>query len=188
MDMLIILTILSCRDSLAWIISRSRHRQTDIDMDIVYEHHFASLLSGDAGDFALVYRGEATSVLPYNSSASEIRVALGNLDTLVGADISTETVNCSMPEVSCSWRVTFRGVHGDAEPLVPIPESFDGNRAEITVEELVKGQKALDVSGSPATVGNSYLEPLLAIYLQNQSFKTVNETDSCRFYSRSEPV
>lgn len=126
----------------------------DIGMDIDCEQCFASSLSGDAGDFGLVYRGEATSTLPYNSSASEIRVALGNLDTLVGADISTETVNCSTPEVSCSWRITFRGVHGDADPLVPIPESFGGNTAEITVEELVKGQKASDVSGSPATVGN----------------------------------
>lgn len=78
--------------------------------------------------------------------------ALGNLSTLANTNVTTESVNCSTPEVTCGWRVTFVGVYGDAEMLYADVDGLEGNAAAVSVVEETKGQIAAEVASSPATV------------------------------------
>lgn len=112
--------------------------------------HF--IFSTTSGDFTLAYSGETTQAISYDAGAADITEALGNLSALANANITTESVNCTTPEVTCGWRVTFSGLYGDAEMLVPDSDGLSGNAADVSVVETTKGQIAAEVGGSPVTV------------------------------------
>lgn len=78
--------------------------------------------------------------------------ALGNLSTLAGSNITAETSNCSTPETTCVWRVTFVEFYGDAELLTANADELGGNAAAVTVIEEVQGQDTLNIDGSPVMV------------------------------------
>lgn len=77
---------------------------------------------------------------------------MGNLSTLTGSNITAETSNCSTPEVTCAWRVTFVEFYGDAELLTANIDELGGNAADMTVIEEIRGQDTLDIDGSPVMV------------------------------------
>lgn len=104
------------------------------------------------GAFTLAYDGESTDSIPYDADSAELAAAIGNLSTLAGANITAETSNCSTPEVTCAWLVTFVGVYGDAELLTADVDELGGNAADVTVTEEVMGQDTLDIDGSPVLV------------------------------------
>lgn len=110
------------------------------------------------GNFTLAYEGETTVSIAYNEGASELTDALRNLSTLSGSNVTAETYNCSVPEETCAWRITFVGVYGDAELLVSDADGLGGNAAAVSVVEEVLGEDASDIVGSPLTV--SGLRPL----------------------------
>ena len=111
------------------------------------------------GTFTLAYDGESTDFIAYNADSTELAAALGNLSTLAGSNVTAETSNCSTPEATCAWRITFVDVYGDAELLTANIDGLGGNAADVTIIEEVKGQNALDIDGSPVTVRvtNMYL-------------------------------
>lgn len=78
--------------------------------------------------------------------------ALGNLSTLAGSNITAETSNCSTPEVTCAWHVTFVEFYGDAELLTANVDELGGNAADVTVIDEVQGQDTLNIDGSPVMV------------------------------------
>lgn len=131
------------------------------DLVVIHNRHHShggwssSIALSAIGEFTLAYEDEVTWGISYNASASEIALAVGNLSALRYAEITAEAVNCTAQEISCAWRVTFVGVHGDASILSPHYDDLGGNGATITVEELIPGQNTSDVIGSPVTVGNS---------------------------------
>lgn len=104
------------------------------------------------GSFTLAYDGQPTDSIAYDADSDELAAAIGNLSTLAGANITVETSNCSTPEVTCSWLVTFVDVYGDAQLLAAEVDELGGNAADVTVAEEVKGQDALDINGSPVLV------------------------------------
>lgn len=104
------------------------------------------------GDFTLAYEGETTSAISYDTDASAIAATLGKLSTLANANVTTELVNCSTPEVACGWRVTFVGVYGDVEMLSADTDGLSGNTADVTIVEETKGKFAVELAGSPVTV------------------------------------
>lgn len=107
------------------------------------------------GTFTLTYKGETTDAIAYDADASEIASSVGNLSALAGSSVTAATVNCSMPEVTCSWKISFGDVYGNVDLLSSDPNGLQGNAAEVTVVEEVQGQVASDVYGSPVTVRNT---------------------------------
>lgn len=105
-----------------------------------------------AGTFTLSYEGETTVPISYDAFGSELTFALTNLSTLAGANVTTAASNCSTPEVTCAWFVTFVGVNGDLELMEADAGGLEGNAAIVTVSEEVRGQDASDVNGSPMTI------------------------------------
>lgn len=100
----------------------------------------------------LAYGGEATEPIAFNAAASELKEAIS---ALVGSNVTVTRVDCSTPELTCEWRITFSEIYGDVELLDPDAGGLDGNVADVIVTEEVRGQDAVDVHGSPAMVRNS---------------------------------
>lgn len=115
-------------------------------------HCFQYFCAHTIGNFTLAYSGETTSPIAYDAGAAEMLQALANLSTLTNTNVTTESVNCSTPEVTCGWRVTFVGFRGDAEMLLANADDLGGNAAVVSVVEETKGQIAADLVGSPAKV------------------------------------
>lgn len=105
-----------------------------------------------SGTFTLTYQGETTVAIAFNAIGSAVASALGGLSTLADASIAAEVTDCSAPEVSCAWLVTFSGVYGDADLLEANADGLGGNAAGVTVVQDVQGHDAMDISGSPVTV------------------------------------
>ncbi|CAM9773581.1 unnamed protein product, partial [Ectocarpus sp. 13 AM-2016] len=105
-----------------------------------------------AGTFTLAYEGEITVPIAYDAIGGDVASALGNLSALADANVTTETSNCSTPEVTCAWLVTFVGLYGDASLLEADVEMLEGNAASVAIAEEIKGQAALDIGGSPVTI------------------------------------
>lgn len=119
----------------------------------------------------LAYDGEATEPIAFNATARELEEAIS---ALVDSNVTVMRVNCSTPELTCSWRITFTEISGDVELLDPDAEGLEGNLPDVLVTEEVRGQHAFDVDGSPAMVRNSehdnhsgcravHLMPLIAV-------------------------
>ncbi|CAN0173091.1 unnamed protein product, partial [Ectocarpus sp. 12 AP-2014] len=86
-------------------------------------------VTGDdlAGTFTLAYEGEITIPIAYDAIGGDVASALGNLSALADAKVTTETSNCSTPEVTCAWLVTFVGLYGDVSLLEADVEMLEGN-------------------------------------------------------------
>lgn len=104
------------------------------------------------GTFALSYEGETTASIAYDADAFEMASAIGNLSTLGASNVTAEIANCTTPEQTCSWYVTFVDIYGDVELLEANADGLGGNAADVTVAQEVMGQDMADVSGSPVTV------------------------------------
>lgn len=104
------------------------------------------------GTFTLSYEGETTVSIAYDADASEMALALGNLSTLGSSNVMAEIDNCTAPEHSCAWYITFLELYGDVELLEADADGLAGNAADVTVVQEVMGQDMADVSGSPVTV------------------------------------
>lgn len=104
------------------------------------------------GTFTLSYEGQTTASIAYDADAFEMASAIGNLSTLGASNVSAEIANCTTPEQTCSWYVTFVDIYGDVELLEADADGLGGNAADVTVAQKVMGQDTADVSGSPVTV------------------------------------
>lgn len=104
------------------------------------------------GTFTLSYDGETTASIAYDADAFEMASVIGNLSTLGTSNVTAEIANCTTPEQTCSWYVTFVDIYGDVELLEADAGGLEGNAADVTVAQEVMGQDMADVSGSPVTV------------------------------------
>lgn len=105
-----------------------------------------------SGTFTLDFLGDTTAPIAYDAYGSELASALGNLSTLADVNVTAEASNCTTPEVTCAWLVTFAGVYGDVELLEANADGLEGNAPGVTITEKVAGQDTKDIGGSPVTV------------------------------------
>lgn len=105
-----------------------------------------------SGTFTLDYLGDTTVPIAYDAYGSELASALGILSSLEAANITAEASNCTTPEETCAWLVTFVGVYGDAEMLEANTDGLEGNAAGVIITEEVAGQDTMDIGGSPVTI------------------------------------
>ncbi|CAM9348502.1 unnamed protein product, partial [Discosporangium mesarthrocarpum] len=94
------------------------------------------------GNFTLSYSGETTDALAHDSDELDIAIALGNLTTLEGSNVTVAIANCTIAESTCSWLVTFSSDLGDALPLLADASGLIGDGAQVEVSEAVKGSSA----------------------------------------------
>ena len=108
-----------------------------------------------AGTFTLTYGGKNTEPIAYDANADDVASAVGSLSPFAGSNVTAVTTNCTSPELTCAWHLTF-ALYGDVELLIPDVKDLGGNAAGITVTEEIRGQDATNVGDSPITVRNSH--------------------------------
>lgn len=102
----------------------------------------------------LAYGGETTEPIAFDAAASEVASAVETLLAFVNSDVTVSRANCSAPELTCAWRITFTEIYGDVELLDSDAGGLEGNAADVTVTEEVRGKDTVDVDGSPTMVRN----------------------------------
>ena len=85
-----------------------------------------------------------------HSTGSAVEGALNALTNL--ASVSVNYSNCAVATESCSFVVTFIGLNQNIPLIVIGATEVTGNALEYSVVEVVEGQPALDINGSPFTL------------------------------------
>ena len=89
------------------------------------------------GSFALTYRGERTSYMPYNASSAILAAELEELTTIYDISVQRSLMN---ENGGYTWTVTFEENLGDLPLLEADASSLSGTMALAVVEEVVQGQ------------------------------------------------
>lgn len=114
--------------------------------------NLTSPFANTSGSFSLTYEGEVTSPIAYDADSRDMTATLANISALAASSLIVETTNCSTPEITCGWLVTFIDVYGDVALMSWDDDDLGGNGAELFVMEKVQGQNSSHVAGSPAVV------------------------------------
>ena len=112
-------------------------------------------------DRVCVDKKDTTVDIAYDATEVDVAAALNNLEQVTS--VSVNRTDCAVPDLTCGWLVTFAMVdthtgqgQGDLAELVADTTKLQGNSADVSVTEIVKGSAEQHIEGSPFTV---YVQP-----------------------------